>query len=124
MEPAESALRRRSLRLGPAAFCNQPADRSCISAWRRSRWSFIFSRSARCGQAFGNRRRFNPYSAHHFLKHNKLAIRTDSFARCGMNFSKANLHQLLIKRPNILLRLLGPGLVTGAADDDPSGIAT
>ena len=23
-----------------------------------------------------------------------------------------------------LLRLLGPGLVTGAADDDPSGIAT
>src|SRR5580765_7018864 len=28
------------------------------------------------------------------------------------------------KRPNMLLRLLGPGLVTGAADDDPSGIAT
>jgi NRAMP (natural resistance-associated macrophage protein)-like metal ion transporter len=29
------------------------------------------------------------------------------------------------KKPrNILLRLLGPGLVTGAADDDPSGIAT
>ena len=28
------------------------------------------------------------------------------------------------KRRNILLRLLGPGLVTGAADDDPSGIAT
>jgi hypothetical protein len=27
-------------------------------------------------------------------------------------------------RPNILLRLLGPGLVTGAADDDPSGIPT
>jgi Mn2+/Fe2+ NRAMP family transporter len=26
-------------------------------------------------------------------------------------------------RPS-LLRLLGPGLVTGAADDDPSGIAT
>ncbi|MBV9557380.1 MAG: divalent metal cation transporter, partial [Pseudolabrys sp.] len=24
----------------------------------------------------------------------------------------------------LLLRLLGPGLVTGAADDDPSGIAT
>ena len=24
----------------------------------------------------------------------------------------------------IILRLLGPGLVTGAADDDPSGIAT
>jgi len=28
------------------------------------------------------------------------------------------------KRRNIVLRLLGPGLVTGAADDDPSGIAT
>ncbi|MGB7258398.1 MAG: divalent metal cation transporter [Pseudolabrys sp.] len=28
------------------------------------------------------------------------------------------------KRANILFRLLGPGLVTGAADDDPSGIAT
>ena len=30
----------------------------------------------------------------------------------------------LMPRRNILLRLLGPGLVTGAADDDPSGIAT
>jgi NRAMP (natural resistance-associated macrophage protein)-like metal ion transporter len=28
------------------------------------------------------------------------------------------------KRPNIISRLLGPGLITGAADDDPSGIAT
>ena len=28
------------------------------------------------------------------------------------------------KRRNIIFRLLGPGLVTGAADDDPSGIAT
>src|SRR6185437_16235355 len=28
------------------------------------------------------------------------------------------------KRKNVLFRLLGPGLVTGAADDDPSGIAT
>jgi NRAMP (natural resistance-associated macrophage protein)-like metal ion transporter len=28
------------------------------------------------------------------------------------------------KGRNIVLRLLGPGLVTGAADDDPSGIAT
>src|SRR5450631_3395008 len=33
--------------------------------------------------------------------------------------------QSVSKKPrNILLRLLGPGLVTGAADDDPSGIAT
>src|SRR6202142_935049 len=28
------------------------------------------------------------------------------------------------KSRNIVFRLLGPGLVTGAADDDPSGIAT
>src|ERR1035441_8170405 len=28
------------------------------------------------------------------------------------------------KLRNMLLRLLGPGLITGAADDDPSGIAT
>jgi NRAMP (natural resistance-associated macrophage protein)-like metal ion transporter len=28
------------------------------------------------------------------------------------------------KKSNVILRLLGPGLVTGAADDDPSGIAT
>src|ERR1700752_4149755 len=28
------------------------------------------------------------------------------------------------KPRNIMFRLLGPGLVTGAADDDPSGIAT
>ncbi|HTP93474.1 MAG TPA: divalent metal cation transporter, partial [Xanthobacteraceae bacterium] len=26
--------------------------------------------------------------------------------------------------PPKLLRMLGPGLITGAADDDPSGIAT
>ena len=33
--------------------------------------------------------------------------------------------QSISKKPrNMLLRLLGPGLVTGAADDDPSGIAT
>jgi NRAMP (natural resistance-associated macrophage protein)-like metal ion transporter len=33
--------------------------------------------------------------------------------------------QSVSKKPrNIILRLLGPGLVTGAADDDPSGIAT
>src|SRR5437868_9767009 len=28
------------------------------------------------------------------------------------------------KSKNVFFRLLGPGLVTGAADDDPSGIAT
>src|SRR6476620_8181819 len=41
-----------------------------------------------------------------------------------MNSSKADLDNPPHKPGNILLRLLGPGLVTGAADDDPSGIAT
>jgi Mn2+/Fe2+ NRAMP family transporter len=41
-----------------------------------------------------------------------------------MNSSETGLNKTPHKRPNILLRLLGPGLVTGAADDDPSGIAT
>src|SRR5579862_4818198 len=41
-----------------------------------------------------------------------------------MNSSKAEPNKSPAKRANILLRLLGPGLVTGAADDDPSGIAT
>ena len=41
-----------------------------------------------------------------------------------MNSSNAELNKSPDKRANILLRLLGPGLVTGAADDDPSGIAT
>lgn len=41
-----------------------------------------------------------------------------------MNTPKVRLEKSSPKRTNILLRLLGPGLVTGAADDDPSGIAT
>ena len=32
--------------------------------------------------------------------------------------------QLAAARPSSLVRRLGPGLITGAADDDPSGIAT
>src|ERR1700759_1818181 len=37
----------------------------------------------------------------------------------------ADIHKALRKKSrNIIFRLLGPGLVTGAADDDPSGIAT
>jgi len=41
----------------------------------------------------------------------------------AMNSSKADLNKYTDRRANILLRLLGPGLITGA-DDDPSGIAT
>jgi NRAMP (natural resistance-associated macrophage protein)-like metal ion transporter len=40
-----------------------------------------------------------------------------------MNSSETEPSKSPPKRPNILLRLLGPGLVMGAADD-PSGIAT
>jgi NRAMP (natural resistance-associated macrophage protein)-like metal ion transporter len=41
-----------------------------------------------------------------------------------MNSFNNEIEKSPAKRGNILLRLLGPGLVTGAADDDPSGIAT
>ena len=41
-----------------------------------------------------------------------------------MNSCKTDLDKPPHKPANILLRLLGPGLVTGAANDDPSGIAT
>ena len=41
-----------------------------------------------------------------------------------MNFCKTDLDKPPHKPANISLRLLGPGLVTGAANDDPSGIAT
>jgi len=45
--------------------------------------------------------------------------------RCRtVNSSGKEIKKSPAKRANILLRLLGPGLVTGAADDDPSGIAT
>ena len=38
-----------------------------------------------------------------------------------MDSPETDLNKSADKRPNISLRLLGPGLVTGAADDDPSG---
>src|SRR5260370_14578245 len=41
----------------------------------------------------------------------------------AMNSSQIEIKKSPARRANILLRLLGPGLVTGAADDDPSGIA-
>ncbi len=41
--------------------------------------------------------------------------------RRAANFAKSMLHY---KRYSRFLRILGPGVVTGAADDDPSGIAT
>ena len=45
--------------------------------------------------------------------------------RCRtVNSSGKEIKKSPAKRANILLRLLGPGLVTGAADYDPSGIAT
>jgi NRAMP (natural resistance-associated macrophage protein)-like metal ion transporter len=51
--------------------------------------------------------------------------------KAGKHIYSAEIHALNItrhhinrKRFNRFLRILGPGLVTGAADDDPSGIAT
>jgi NRAMP (natural resistance-associated macrophage protein)-like metal ion transporter len=41
-----------------------------------------------------------------------------------LNSSKVEPKKSPAKRAIVLLRRLGPGLVTGAADDDPSGIAT
>jgi len=41
--------------------------------------------------------------------------------KVALNIAK---HKLNRKRFNRFLRVLGPGLITGAADDDPSGIAT
>ena len=41
--------------------------------------------------------------------------------------TKEKIHQPADKKPNRFsrfLKILGPGLITGAADDDPSGIAT
>jgi Mn2+/Fe2+ NRAMP family transporter len=46
------------------------------------------------------------------------------FEQRAMNPSKNEIKKPPAKPANILWRLLGPGLVTGAADDDPSGIAT
>ena len=47
--------------------------------------------------------------------------RLNKFERQAFNVAKTATNH---KRYNRFLRILGPGLVTGAADDDPSGIAT
>ena len=39
-------------------------------------------------------------------------------------YSSMSKHQALLPRARLLWNKLGPGLITGAADDDPSGIAT
>ncbi len=41
-----------------------------------------------------------------------------------MNSEKATLFQKIKTKSNKLLKLAGPGFITGAADDDPSGIGT
>jgi hypothetical protein len=56
--------------------------------------------------------------------HKTLAICMALLELRGMNSSGNENEKSPPKRANILWRLLGPGLVTGAADDDPSGIAT
>lgn len=51
----------------------------------------------------------------------KLNLQINKTERQAMALGKAALSR---KRYSRFLRILGPGLVTGAADDDPSGIAT
>ena len=51
-------------------------------------------------------------------KFNRDLTRAERHAR---NITKRMLHRRRFSR---FLRILGPGVVTGAADDDPSGIAT
>ncbi len=51
----------------------------------------------------------------------KLFKRINKTERQAFNITKSMVSR---KRFNRFVRLLGPGLVTGAADDDPSGIAT
>ena len=48
-----------------------------------------------------------------------LEICAALFELRAMNSFKNEIKKSPAKRGNILLRLLGPGLVTGAADDDP-----
>jgi NRAMP (natural resistance-associated macrophage protein)-like metal ion transporter len=47
-----------------------------------------------------------------------------SFKKTEQQVTKLGKHILSRRRFNRFLHILGPGLVTGAADDDPSGIAT
>ena len=52
-------------------------------------------------------------------EHKNLAICPALFGLRAMNSFKNEIKKSPAKRGNILLRLLGPGLVTGATDDDP-----
>src|SRR4051812_8951911 len=44
--------------------------------------------------------------------------------RTRNGFRARRIFQIVHARVRRLLRILGPGLITGASDDDPSGIAT
>src|SRR6187399_1816515 len=51
-------------------------------------------------------------------------IHRSGLSRTSKTFMAGTKRSEFRKPKNMVLRLLGPGLVTGAADDDPSGIAT
>src|SRR6478736_6286784 len=51
-------------------------------------------------------------------------IHRSGLSRTSKNFMAETKRQEFRHPWRMVLRLLGPGLVTGAADDDPSGIAT
>lgn len=57
-----------------------------------------------------------------FVRDKRVMLRSlDKHEKHAMNIAK---HTFNRKRYNRFIRVLGPGVVTGAADDDPSGIAT
>ncbi len=58
---------------------------------------------------------------HFFVAEKKIRQELRKTEQRAYHFGKSMLNH---KRYNRFLRVLGPGLVTGAADDDPSGIAT
>lgn len=58
---------------------------------------------------------------HHAYGQKKFIQSVEHSEKWAYNYAK---HHLNRRRFNRFLRVLGPGLTTGAADDDPSGIAT
>ena len=52
------------------------------------------------------------------------AVALDRTINASMRFNKAVVNQLHFQKARDYWKTLGPGLTTGAADDDPSGIAT
>ena len=66
---------------------------------------------------------------HMFIPLNSTVLVVTCYRKCrlyamGLESGKSNTDKSLIYRWKKYSKLLGPGLVSGASDDDPSGIAT